>query len=63
MGLAEIIKTEKIELDKDEMESAKQRVAHQLSHQKGGTPDMETRLTEQVTQGMRIDKYISSIMI
>lgn len=63
LGLAKIMEAEKIELDKDEMESAKQRAAYQSAQQKNTTPEMQSRLLEQTVQSMKIDKYISSIMI
>lgn len=63
LGLAKILEAEKIELNKDEMETVKQRTEHQLSHQAEKTPQMEQRIMQQTIQGMKIDKYISSIMI
>lgn len=63
LGLAEILKKENIELDKDEMESAKQRAEHQASHQKDISEQRKSQIMDQVVQNMKIDKYISSIMI
>ena len=63
LGLAEILKKENIELDKDEMANAKKRAEHQASHQKDISEQRKSQLMDQVVQNMKIDKYISSIMI
>ena len=63
LGLAKILEAENIELNKDEKAELEKRVEHQLTHLKDNSPQTRARLTAQMEQNMKIDKYIASITI
>ncbi len=61
LGLSEIIKLEKIELDKDEMERAHEMVHHHLSNSKDHNSHAHHAEMDKAILNLKIDKYILSI--
>jgi len=61
LGLSEIVKTENIELDKDETKMVLDRLNHQLEHMghKGGASDAQKF---QALESAKIDKFLGSLL-